>query len=48
MVGKADPGIGDMKRWYMYFKEFNGNAPLWRDRFETVVDKDGTAIGSRP
>jgi hypothetical protein len=36
-IRKADPGIGGMKLWYMYSKEFNGNAPLGRDRFETVV-----------
>jgi hypothetical protein len=41
---KADPGIGGMKLWYMYSKEFNGNTPLGRDRFETVVDKYGLKV----
>lgn len=43
-VRKADPGIGGMKLWYMYTKEFNGNAPLGRDRFATVVDKYGFKV----
>ena len=33
-----------MKLWYMYSKEFDGNAPLGRDRFETVVDKYGLKV----
>jgi transposase InsO family protein len=43
-IRKVDPGIGGMKLWYMYCKEFNGNAPLGRDRFETVVDKYGLKV----
>jgi transposase InsO family protein len=43
-IRKADPGIGGMKLWYMYSKEFKGNAPLGRDRFETVVDKYGLKV----
>jgi transposase InsO family protein len=43
-IRKADPGIGGMKLWHMYCKEFNGNAPLGRDRFETVVDKYGLKV----
>jgi transposase InsO family protein len=33
-----------MKLWYMYSKEFNGNAPLGCDHFETVVDKYGLKV----
>lgn len=33
-----------MKLWYMYCKEFNGNVPLGRDHFETVVDKYGLKV----
>ena len=43
-IRKIDPGIGGMKLWYMYRKEFKGNAPLGRDRFETVVDKYGLKV----
>jgi hypothetical protein len=43
-IRKAAPGIGGMKLWYMYSKEFSGNAPLGRDRFETVVDKYGLKV----
>ena len=43
-VRKVDPGIGGMKLWHMYCKEFDGNAPLGRDRFETVVDKYGLKV----
>jgi transposase InsO family protein len=43
-IRKVDPGIGGMKLWYMYSKEFDGNAPLGRDRFETVVDKYGLKV----
>jgi hypothetical protein len=40
-VRKADPGIGGMKLWYMYTKEFNGNAPLGRDRFASSLINTG-------
>ena len=43
-IRKIDPGIGGMKLWYMYRKEFKGNAPLGRDRFETVVGKYGLKV----
>jgi transposase InsO family protein len=43
-IRQVDPGIGGMKLWYMYSKEFDGNAPLGRDRFETVVDKYGLKV----
>ncbi|MGL4852282.1 MAG: IS3 family transposase, partial [Phocaeicola sp.] len=43
-IRKINPGIGGKKLWYMYCKEFNGNAPLGRDRFETVVDKYGLKV----
>jgi hypothetical protein len=43
-VRKSDPGIGGKKLWYMYSKEFNGNTPLGRDRFESVVDKYGLKV----
>ncbi|WP_294081443.1 hypothetical protein [Proteiniphilum sp. UBA5384] len=43
-IRKVDSGIGGMKLWYMYSKEFKGNAPLGLDRFETVVDKYGLKV----
>lgn len=43
-VRKLDPGIGGRKLWYMYSKEFNGNIPLGRDRFESVINKYGLKV----
>ena len=46
-VRAKDPGIGGMKLWYMYRREFDGNHPLGRDRFEAVVDHYGLKIRKR-
>ena len=37
-IRAKDSSIGGRKLWYM---EFQGNAPLGRDRFETLIDKYG-------
>ena len=33
-IRKKDPGIGGIKLWYMYKRDFTGNHPMGRDRFE--------------
>jgi len=40
-IRAKDSSIGGRKLWYMYIREFQGNAPLGRDRFETLIDKYG-------
>ena len=46
-VRQKDPGIGGMKLWYMYQKEFGGNNPVGRDRFEDIVDRYGLKVRQR-
>jgi putative transposase len=38
-VRKKAPGIGGNKLWYMYKRDFEGNKPLGRDKFEDIVNK---------
>ena len=38
-IREKDPGIGGMKLWYMYQREFGSSHPVGRDRFEDIVDK---------
>lgn len=44
---KKDPGIGGTKLWHMYRRLFDGNYPLGRDRFESIVDKYGLKVRNR-
>jgi len=46
-VREKDPGIGGLKLWYMYQKEFGGNSPVGRDRFEDIVDRYGLKVRLR-
>ena len=46
-IRAKDPGIGGMKLWYMYRREFDGNNPLGRDRFEDIVDRYGLKVRNR-
>lgn len=46
-IRSKDPGIGGMKLWYMYRKEFGGNSPVGRDRFEDIVDRNGLKIRAK-
>ena len=46
-IREKDPGIGGMKLWYMYRRDFTGGDPLGRDRFEYVVDKYGLKVRER-
>ena len=38
-IRKKDPGIGGSKLWYMYKRDFTGNYPMGRDRFEALIDR---------
>ena len=40
-IRKKDPGIGGIKLWYMYRKNFEGGHPLGRDRFAEIVTSTG-------
>ena len=46
-IRKKDHGIGGMKLWYMYRKEFGSNNPVGRDRFEDIVDRYGLKVRAR-
>ena len=46
-IRKKDHGIGGMKLWYMYRKEFGNNHPVGRDRFENIVDKYGLKVRAK-
>ena len=46
-VRRKDPGIGGIKLWYMYRRDFTGNHPMGRDRFETLIDRYGLKIRKR-
>ena len=34
-----DPGIGGIKLWHMYRRDFNGNDPIGRDWFADIIDR---------
>jgi transposase InsO family protein len=36
-----------MKLWYMYRREFGGNSPIGRDRFEDIIDRYGLKVRAR-
>lgn len=46
-IREKDPGIGGLKLWHMYRREFTGNNPLGRDRFEDIVDRYGLKVRKR-
>ena len=46
-IRARDHGIGGMKLWYMYRKEFGSNRPVGRDRFEDIVDRYGLKVRAR-
>ena len=37
-IRKKDPGLGGEKLWRMYKRDFTGNKPMGRDRFEALMD----------
>jgi len=46
-IRTKDPGIGGMKLWYMYRKEFGNNSPVGRDRFEDIIDRYDLKVRAR-
>lgn len=43
-VRERDRGIGGLKLWYMYRREFGDNHPVGRDRFGDIVNKYGLKV----
>lgn len=46
-VRAKDPGIGGMKLWHMYRREFSVVCPMGRDRFEDLIDRWGLKVRRR-
>ncbi len=46
-VRKKDPGLGGVKLWRMYKRNFTGNKPMGRDRFESLIDRYGLKLKQR-
>ena len=46
-VRAKDPGIGGMKLWHMYRREFGAMHPMGRDRFEVLLDRWGLKVRRR-
>lgn len=38
------PGIGGLKLWYMYRRDFDGNNPVGRDCFAYIIDRYGLKV----
>lgn len=41
------PGIGGLKLWYMYRRDFDGNNPVGRDRFAYIIDRYGLKVRNK-
>ena len=46
-VRKKDPGMGGKKLWHMYRRDFTGNYPMGRDRFEKLIDRYNLKVRKR-
>ena len=46
-VRAKDPGIGGMKLWHMYRREFAAVRPIGRDKFEDLIDRWGLKVRRR-
>jgi transposase InsO family protein len=46
-VRKEDPGIGGMKLWYMYRRDFRFDIPIGRDRFCRIIDENNLKVRQR-
>lgn len=47
-VREKDPGIGGVKLWHMYLREFPPEARVGRDRFMSVVCGNGLKLRTKP
>ena len=43
-VRTKDPGIGGVKLWHMYRRDFKGNDPLGRDRFVDIINEHNLKV----
>ena len=46
-VRKEAPGIGGVKLWLMYQRQFCGDHPIGRDRFCRIIDENGLKVRRR-
>lgn len=46
-VRRLDPGIGGMKLWFMYKRDFPGGDTMGRDRFEDLIHRHGLKVRNR-
>ena len=46
-IRKEDPGIGGMKLWYMYRRDFRFDSPIGRDRFCRIIDENNLKVRLR-
>ena len=46
-IRRKDPGLGGGKLWCMYKRDFTGNKPMGRDRFEAIIDRYGLKLKQR-
>jgi len=46
-IRRKDPGLGGVKLWRMYKRDFTGNKPMGRDRFEALIDRFGLKLKQR-
>ena len=43
-IRTKDPGIGGVKLWYMYRRDFDGNDPIGRDQFVDIINEYGLKV----
>ena len=43
-IRKKDPGIGGVKLWYMYQRDFQWNDPIGRDQFVDIINEYGLKV----
>ena len=43
-IRKKDPGIGGVKLWRMYRRDFKGNDPIGRDRFVDIINEHNLKV----
>ena len=43
-IREKEPGIGGMKLWYMYRRDFPGNTPVCRDKFVDIINEYGLKV----
>lgn len=43
-IREKDPGIGGVKLWYMYRRDFHGNDPIGRDQFVDIINEYGLKV----